>query len=171
MREKIRRYFLKAKEAKSLLESASKKLKVNFEEIFGGKVNVEIAAAGSNEIFMVNGNPVLARTGGEVFPTLNFREFIASAPRVVVDMGAVSHVCNGANVMAPGVVRIDGIFEKGDFVLIVDEKYGKPIAVGVTDYGVEEARSIKRGVIVRNIHFVGDELWNLMKKLRLDLTT
>jgi len=42
MPEKYRRYFLKTKEVKSLLRKISKKLKIDLEQIFDVKVNVEL---------------------------------------------------------------------------------------------------------------------------------
>ncbi len=165
MIEKYRRHFLKAKEAKSVLERASEKLEVDLEQIFKAKANVELVETEFAEILLINGKPVLVKAGENVFPTLIFNEFLALAPKVVVDMGAVPHVCSGANIMAPGIVRFDGEFRKGDFVLVVDEKHGKPIAVGEILYDVETVKKVSQGVVVRNIHFVGDRIWNFIKKL------
>jgi len=165
MSEKYRRHFLKAKEAKALLDRASEKLKVDFEQIFKAEVKVELVETEFAEIFLINGKPPLVKVGENVFPTLVFKEFFASAPKVVIDMGAVPHVCNGADVMAPGIVRFEGQFGKGDYVFVVDEKHGKPIAVGEMIYDVEVAKKVKQGIVVRNIHFVGDKIWNFVKKL------
>jgi PUA domain protein len=165
MIEKYRRHFLRTKEAKSVLERASEKLEVDLEQIFKAKANVEIVETEFAEILFINGKPVLVKAGENVFPTLIFNEFLALAPKVVVDMGAVPHVCSGANIMAPGIVRFDGEFRKGDFVLVVDEKHDKPIAVGEILYDVETVKMVSQGVVVRNIHFVGDRIWNFIKKL------
>ena len=80
-------------------------------------------------------------------------------------MGAVPHVCNGANVMAPGIVRVEGDFGKGDLVLIVDEKHGKPLALGESLCDSGRARNTKQGVVVKSIHFVSDKIWNFAKSL------
>jgi len=164
MFEKYRRHFLKAKEAKLVLERASEKLKVDLEQIFKAKANVELVETEFADILLINGKPTLVKAGGGIFPTLVFNEFLALAPKVVVDMGAVPHVCSGANIMAPGIVRFDGEFGKGDFVIVVDEKHGKPIAVGEILYDVETVKKVSQGVVVRNIHFVGDRIWNFIKK-------
>ncbi len=165
MSEKYRRYFLKNKEATAFLENASEKLKVNLKQIFRAKVNVELVETEFAEIFLMNGKPILVKAGENVFPTLVFQEFFILAPKVVVDMGAIPHVCSGANVMAPGIVHFEGTFEKGDLVFVVDEKYGKPIAVGEMLYDLETAKKTSQGIVVRNIHFVGDRTWNFIKKL------
>jgi predicted RNA-binding protein (TIGR00451 family) len=98
-------------------------------------------------------------------PTLFFHDFILLAPKIVVDMGAVPYVCNGADIMAPGIVRVDGEFDKGALVLVVDVKYGKPLAVGESLYDKETTQSIKQGSVVKNVHFVSDKIWNFVKTL------
>ena len=164
MPEKFRRHFLKAKDAKALLKKASEKLKVNLEQIFKAKATVELVQTEFAEIYLINGKPSLVKIE-DVFPTLVFNEFLALSPKVVVNMGAVPHICNGANIMAPGITRFEGEFRKGDFVLVVDEKYGKPIAVGEIIYDVDVAKKATHGIVVRNIHFVGDKIWNFIKQL------
>jgi len=78
-------------------------------------------------------------------------------------MGAVPHVCNGADVMAPGVVQIQGDFDKGDFVVVVDERHGKPLAVGVALIDARTMRGLKQGKVLENVHYVGDRLWNQLR--------
>lgn len=165
MPEKYRRHFLREKEAKSLLEKASEKLKVDLKQILKAKVNFELVETEFAEIYLINNKPLLVKAGENVFPILFFNEFFALAPKVVIDMGAVPHVCNGANVMAPGIIRFEGEFRKGDFVFVVDEKHGKPIAVGEILYDMDAVKRVKHGIVVRNIHFVGDKIWNFAKKL------
>jgi len=166
MPKKYRRYFLKTKEVKSLLRKISKKLKIDVEQIFDVKVNVELVETDFAGILLINSRPLLFRVEESIFPTLIFKEIVASAPKVVVDMGAVSHVCNGANVMASGIVRFEGNFRKDDFVFVVDERHGKPVAIGKAVYDVEAAKKTTQGVVVKNIHFVGDKIWNFIKTLK-----
>jgi len=165
MPRKYRRHFLRAKEEKSILSEASEKLKVDFNQIFKNKVELELVETDFAEIFLVNGKPLLFRIEGKILPTLIFNELFALMSRVVVDMGAVPYVCNGASVMAPGIVRFEGEFKKGDFVLVVDEKHGKVIALGEAVYDVDAAKKVAKGVVIKNIHFVGDKIWNFIKKL------
>ncbi len=165
MSKKYRRYFLKTKEVKSILSEASEKLKADFNQIFKNKVELELVETDFAEIFLVNGKPLLFRIEGKILPTLFFNELFASMSRVVVDMGAVPYVCNGASVMAPGIVRFEGEFKKGDFIFIVDEKHGKTIALGEATYDADAAKKVTKGVVMKNIHFVGDKIWNFIKKL------
>jgi len=160
-----RRYSLKSKEAKVFLNKASEKLKTRLGTVVGAKPNIEAIETDYGEIYLINGKPLLFRMGEDVFPTLFFKEISALLPTVVVDMGAVPYVCNGADVMAPGIVRIEGEFSKGDIVMVVDEKYGKPLALGESLYDAESARNAKQGVLVKNLHFVSDKIWNFAKAL------
>jgi PUA domain protein len=165
MSRKGRRYALKSSDTKTVLNKASEKLGVNLLELVDSKATIEAVETGRGEVLLVDRKPLLFRTGEEVYPSLLFEEVLAKLPRVVVDMGAVRHVCNGAGVMAPGIVRYEGEFKKGALVLVVDMKFGKPLALGEAQYDVEAAKSVKQGVVVKNIHFVSDEIWNAMKAL------
>jgi PUA domain protein len=166
MPEKFRRHFLKTREAEALLNKASEKL-VFLKQIIKAKVDVELIQTEFAEIYLINGKPSLVKAEGNIFPTLVFNEFLASSPKVVVNMGAVPHVCNGANIMAPGIIRYEGKFREGDFVLVIDEKHSKPIAIGEIIYDIDMAKNVAHGVVVRNVHFVGDRIWNFIKKLEV----
>ena len=165
MPQKQRRYALKSKKAKEILNKVSERLKVNVGALFGSNASVEIVEAVIGNIYLVNGKPLFFKVGERVLPTLLFRDFVLRSPKIVVDMGAVPHVCNGADVMAPGIVRVEGEFDKGDLVLVMDEKHGKPLALGESLYDAETVRNTKQGVVVENVHFVSDKIWNFAKTL------
>ena len=165
MTQKHRRYSLKSKQAKQILTEVSERLKVNVDTLFGSKANVEVVDADAGKIYLVNGKPLFFKTGERVLPTLLFQEFILRAPKIVVDMGAVPYVCNGADIMAPGIVRVEGEFGEGDLVLVVDEKHGKPLGVGESLYDSGSVRNTKQGAVVKSVHFVSDKIWNLTKTL------
>jgi PUA domain protein len=90
-------------------------------------------------------------------------ELLSGLPKVVVDMGAIRFVCNGADVMAPGIVRYEGTFAKNDLVLVVDIKHGKILALGEMLYNSEEVKGIKQGPVIKNKHYVSDKIWNFAK--------
>ena len=162
---KHRRYFLKEKESRELLERASHRFRVSLKQVFGEKTSVEVVETEFGEVCLISGKPVLVVTEAAVYPTLVSKELFEMFPRIVVDMGAVPFVCKGANIMAPGIRRFEGSFAKGDIVFVVDEKHGKPIALGEATYDVEEAKIIKQGMVIENIHYVGDSVWELIKDL------
>jgi PUA domain protein len=66
--------------------------------------------------------------------------------------------------MAPGIVRFEGEFKKGDFVVVLDEKHGKPLAIGEAVYDKNESMKVGHGVVVKNVHFVGDKVWEFIKR-------
>lgn len=165
MSHKSRRYALKSSDTKTLLTKAAEKLGQDLAELIDSKATIEAVETGRGELLLVEKKPLLFRTAEAVYPTLLFTEIISKLPKVVVDMGAVRYVCNGAGVMAPGIVRYEGVFGKGGLVLAVDVKFGKPLALGEAQYASETAKGIKQGVVVKNVHYVSDEIWNAMKTL------
>ncbi len=164
MPTKNRRYPLKAKEAKQILVDASTKLKLDMETLFG-KATVEVVESDVGEIYLIGGKPLLYKAGDKILPTLHFTEFTSKAPKIVVDMGAVPYVCKGATVMAPGIVRIEGEFGKGDLVLVVDMKFGKALALGESLMDSQTAKQSKKGPIVKTQHWVSDKIWDYTKTL------
>ena len=80
-------------------------------------------------------------------------------------MGAVPYVCKGATVMAPGIVRIEGEFVKGDLVLVTDMKFGKALALGESLMDDGTAKTTKKGQIVKTLHYVSDKIWDFTKTL------
>jgi PUA domain protein len=165
MPTKQRRYPLKNKEAKQVLTEASANLKLNLEELFGSKATVEVVESEVGQIYLIEGKPILFKAEDRIMPTLYFAEYITGAPKIVVDMGAVPYVCKGATVMAPGIVRIEGEFGKGDLVVVVDVKHGKALGLGEALMDAETARQTKKGPIVKTLHFVSDKIWDATKVL------
>ena len=165
MPTKQRRYPLKAKEAKQIIEEAAKTLKLDFETLFGAKPNVEVVESDVGLIYLIGGKPLLFKADDHLLPTLLFNEFIAKAPKAVVDMGAVPFVCKGATVMAPGIVRIEGQFGLGDLVLVADVKFGKALAVGEALMDSETAKQTKKGPVLKTLHYVSDKIWDYTKIL------
>lgn len=156
-----RRYSLKAKEAKQIIDQTNQTLKLNLEKDIG----IEVVETEKGEIYLIAGKPLLFKSENRILPTLLFSEFIAKAPKVVVDMGAVPYVCKGATVMAPGIVRYEGEFAAGDIVLVVDMKHGKALGIGEALMDSATAKATKKGPIVKTLHFVSDKIWDQIKTL------
>ena len=163
MSQRYRRHALKSKDTKALLGKVSQCLKIDLEALIGRKLNTEIVEADEVELILIDGKPILFIIGDKIFPTLLFKEFVERVPKIVVDMGAVPYVCKGADVMAPGVVKIEGEFNKGDIIVVVDVKHGKPLALGESIFDSETARATKKGAVARNVHYVSDKIWELAK--------
>ena len=166
MTERFKRHFLKDKELKQLLTQIQQKTRMNVQELFNANPQVEVAESKNATIFLVNNKPLFAEKEGMVFPTLGTDDVTKFLPQVVVNMGAIPHVCNGADIMAPGVVAVKGNPKKDDFVLVIDEQHQKSLAIGMSLYDSEALRNVKHGKIVTNVHFVGDDLWRSLRKLQ-----
>ena len=52
---------------------------------------------------LIGDNLKLLKINDEYIPFLSETKLLESFPNVVVDMGAVKFMCNGANVMRPGI--------------------------------------------------------------------
>lgn len=155
---------LREKDAKVILNDFKSKFRSG-EEMFAPKPKVESVQVRDGELILVDGKSVILKKRGHLLPTLRFDTAIRRLSRVVVDMGAVSHICNGADVMAKGIRRVDGEFKEGDLVVVVDEKYGKGLAVGEA---LEDSASISemgKGKAISNLHYVGDDVWGVMKAI------
>lgn len=160
------RFPLRESEGKRLLRNLLEKFGFEVGRVLGDKPKIEvIETIRDDEIFVVNGKPLLVRVGGDIIPTLIFDGLISSLPKVVVDMGAIPHICNGADIMAPGIVRIEGEFKEGDYAVVLDEKHGKAIAIVKALLNSESAKSLKHGRIFKNLHYVGDTYWRIIREI------
>ena len=81
--------------------------------------------------------------------------------KIVVDMGAVKFVCNGADIMRPGIREIEEGIEENALVQIIDEKNRKPLVVGKALFSTEAMRAQTKGKVIQNLHYVGDKFWSL----------
>jgi malignant T-cell-amplified sequence len=99
------------------------------------------------------------------FPLLKDEKILPRLFSATVDMGAVKFVCNGANIMRPGIVSFSGDFKKGDLLSIREVSHSKAIAVGRALESKEQADSMTKGPAIENLHYVGDKLWEALKLL------
>jgi len=165
MPETMRRQFLREKEAAQLLDEFSQKLKIDIESLLDiKKPRMEVAETSTAKVYYVNGEPVIAEMKQNLIPTLLFDKALSRLPKITVNMGAVPHICNGADVLAPGIVKIDGMFAANDYTLVIDERHQKPLAVALALVDSQVASSLSRGKVAKNLHYVGDALWNQLKK-------
>lgn len=156
----MRRRDVRRREARILTEEIRSRF--GFRLRYG---RLEVVEAGWGRLYVFDGSPLLFEREGSIYPTLAFLEVVNSLPKVTVDMGAVPALCRGADVMAPGVVKVEGDFNPGDLVAVVDERYRKTLALGLALKDSSSVRSSVRGKVVKNIHYVGDKIWDTMKKV------
>ena len=67
---------------------------------------------------------------------------ISSASKIYVDRGAAQALNKGKSLLAAGIIKIQGKFEKGENVLIVDEN-NKSLARGLSSFSSFEINKIK----------------------------
>lgn len=163
MTTRVKRRFMREKEARKLLCEFREVMNLTASQLPALKPPLELVDTKEGEIFFVDNKPVLIRSGAELFPTLRSQDVLSQMPKAVVNSGAVPYICNGADVMAPGIVQFEGVFSKGNIVVVIDENHRKPIAIVVALYDMETAGTLERGKILKNIHYVGDKLWKAIK--------
>ncbi len=113
-------------------------------------------------LFMVNKKLLLMDTGDWVFPTLKGAiQFTIPERRIVVDAGAIPFVVNGADIMRPGIVSVSDDVKAHSPVQIVDERHGKPLAIGIALFDAPDMRAETSGKMCKNFHHVSDEIWNI----------
>ena len=112
-----------------------------------------------DKLILVNKKPEFFYYESKIVPTLKLLQQKEILKSITVDMGAVKFVINGADIMRPGIVEIADGINKNDFIVIVDVNNGKSLAVGIALLNSEEMQSTTGGKVIKNIHYVGDELW------------
>lgn len=114
-------------------------------------------------------NFILVRNEGSLFPFLQDSDTLSSIPKLIVDKGAIPFVCKGANIMRPGIKKINGDFSINSIVVISEEEHNQNLAVGKSLHSSEELLALNKGMVVQNLHFVGDNVWNSCKDLNLSV--
>jgi PUA-domain protein len=128
---------------------------------FNAEIGKKDRVVRKNDILLVNNIPMFFYLYEKILPTLKANpEYLKAMKKVVVDMGALKPISSGADLMRPGVKDADLDIKKEDFVAIVDEKYLRPIAVGISIFSGKELMEIKSGRVVKIVHRVGDHIWN-----------
>ncbi len=125
----------------------------------------EVLDESGNKILLI-GEYVFIVSGERVVPALTGEgvHLLDKLPSVRVDRGAIPHVASGAHIMRPGITRFEQSFKSGDLVVVRDETYGKPLAVGIALEDSEKAEEMQRGKILANIHHVDDKFWKLAQR-------
>lgn len=104
------------------------------------------------------------KVGDKFVPFLADVKRLDAFPYLIVDSGAVRFICNGADVMRPGVKAFPTSFKKGDVVVVKEERFMKSIAVGEACVSSVEGELLKKGSIVLTLHYVGDKIWEAAKE-------
>jgi PUA domain protein len=145
---------------KSLKRRTANKLVEELSSLFGeiDAESFESAMLKDATVYLLDDVVEFVRDGDALYPYLGGTH-VDRLPRVVVDMGAIPYVCNGADIMAPGITDMDS-FIAGDLIVVRDVTHGKALAVGKALKGSSDIEAVRKGKVVENLHYVGDRLWN-----------
>ena len=143
-----------------LLKIVSEKWKIDIPKIKNLKV-YEI----DNETQLITGGEIkILKIKDDYLPFLSENSTLKKFPYVQVDMGAVKFMCNGANLMRPGIKKFSE-FSKDDIVCIVEESQNKFLAVGKSEVDSSELENMERGEVLKNLHYISDKSWEISKTL------
>ena len=145
-------------ETASLLKQISENWKIEPPKIKNLKVHKI-----TDEADLITGQGIkILKINDEFFPFLSEVQMLEKFPYVMVDMGAVKFMCNGANVMRPGI-KSHSEFERGEIICIIEESQRKFLAVGKSLVSSEELDSMQKGEVVKNMHYISDKFWEIGK--------
>ena len=154
---------LKKGEIKDVLNSIRNLFGENILKSIDSKSSFKISNLDENiDIIFVNDSPSFLKLKNNFIPSLKLLVSLKKdeIPRkVVIDMGAVPFISKGADVMRPGIKEVGSQIEKDGPVIIIDEKHGKPIAVGIAMYSSQEISLMKEGKVIKTLHYIGDKIW------------
>ena len=145
-------------ESADILRSVSDKWKIELSKNKNLKVHYLDNDA---QIIIGNGFKIL-KIMNEYFPFLSETSLLEKFPNVMVDMGAVKFMCNGANVMRPGI-RNYTEFKKNEIVCVIEESKHKFLAVGIAILDSSELDGMSKGEVIKNIHYISDKYWEAGK--------
>ena len=147
-------------ETAQILDSVSKQWKQELPIIKNLKVHF---IDDDSQLIVGNGITIL-KINDDYLPFLNQIDVLEKFPNVMVDMGAVKFMCNGANVMRPGIKNYSE-FQKNDIVCVIEESQNKFLSVGKAMVESSELKTISKGEIVKNIHYESDKYWEIFKTI------
>lgn len=153
------RHRLKDRDVKEL----STDLQLRFDDDFlKGAQSVDIGSVEEFTVLLVDDHIDFLMINNKVVFTLQgLMRHQLKTKYVVIDMGAISFITKGADVMAPGITDADPLIKKDDFVWICDEKHRKPLATGISLMNGEEMKTKQPGKAVKTLQYVGDRFWLL----------
>jgi PUA-domain protein len=150
---------LSKKEIKELISEIEEKFGIT--ELLSKKDNV----VREDSFLKVNEKIIFFYNNEQLIPTLKLIISLGdklsktNIKKIIVDMGAIKFVINGADIMRPGITEIEEGINKDNFVVILDEQHKKPLAIGISLMNSEELKAANSGKVIKNIHFVGDDTW------------
>ncbi len=144
-----------------MIKEISKQWKIELPKIKNLKIHhIE------DDVIIITGNNLKVIKNEEIYiPFLTEIDILKKFPYVMVDMGAVKFMCNGANAMRPGITKYSE-FEKDELVCIVEESQNKFLAIGSSCVASSEMKELNKGEIIKNMHYISDKYWESGKLIK-----
>ena len=145
-------------ETNQILELVSKQWKQELPKI----KNLKVYFIDDNSKLIIGTGITILKINDDYLPFLNQTEILEKFPNVMVDMGAVKFMCNGANVMRPGIKRYTE-FGANDIICVIEESQHKFLAVGRAMTDSSALEGMAKGEVVKNLHYISDKYWEISK--------
>ena len=147
-------------ETSDILKLISKKWKLEIPRV----KNLKSHYVDNDSQILVGENFKILKLKDEFIPFLSDVILLESFPSVTVDMGAVKFMCNGANVMRPGI-KNHSEFLKDDIVCVIEESQHKYLAVGKSLVNSSDMKDMPKGEVIKNLHYISDKYWEISKTI------
>ncbi len=161
------RHFIRKSELKPLKDEILKLYDQNFvDQVFPKKCNVEVIQTEAGDtLYAINNVLKLYKSKHGYIPVLTILlKNQVNLKTIVVDFGAVRYVANGADVMRPGITKIDPSIRKGDIVKVIEETQNRALAVGKAMFDASEMEAKSSGKVIKNLHTIQDSIWEFEKQ-------
>ena len=147
-------------ETSDILKLISKKWKQEIPKV----KNLKSHYVDNDSQILVGDNFKILKLRDEFIPFLSDVTLLERFPSVTVDMGAVNFMCNGANVMRPGI-KNHSEFLKDDIVCVIEESQHKYLAVGKSLVNSSDMKDMSKGEVIKNLHYISDKYWEISKTI------
>ena len=128
--------------------------------------NLRAYVIDDNKKLLVGNNLIAIQLASDlIIPHLTQHEILNHFASVQVDMNAIKFVCNGANIMRPGITDFS-TFKESEIVLVKDQTHKKELAVCISLVDDENGRKMEKGIVLNNVHYIGDVYWEMKKTIR-----
>ncbi len=163
------RHFIQKSQIRELQDDLLRHYDEKFvEQIFPKKARIELIQTDAGDtLYAVNNVLKIWKSNEGYIPVLTLLlNKQVDLKKIVVDKGAIRFVTNGADVMRPGITKIDPSIKIGDIVVIVDENHDRALAIGRAMLDAKQMENKTSGKVVKNLHTIQDDVWKFEKEFK-----
>ncbi len=163
------RHFIQKSQIKELQEDILKRYDEKFlNQIFPKKARVEVIQTDAGDtLYAINNVLKLWKSKDGYIPVLTLLlSKQVDLKKIAVDKGAIRYVANGADIMRPGITKIDQSIKKDEIVVVVDETHDRALAICKAIYNAQSMEEMKSGKALFNLHTIQDSVWKFEKEFK-----